>query len=215
MDEFTCAHVSVGVCLWMTHITARHFSRHQSSNFSVCWHFGSCLVSVQFCMRSTGRTTNLSPWCSPWTRLCRTWYRQSSNLEEITSWSKWTPREVGKQRKHILCLKILCVTVNVWKTTEPSSSVRSSFDPHRKSSAEAGCHCGLHSAGTQRETVHLHEQPSGSAGEDCGALQVRRILTIIEAVFTVFLPLFLPPDASEGAAGSRARNDRRPGTDEL
>lgn len=120
MDEFTCAHVSVGVCLWMTHITARHFSRHQSSNFSVCWHFGSCLVSVQFCMRSTGRTTNLSPWCSPWTRLCRTWCRQSSNLEEITSWSKWTPREVGKQRKHILCLKIFCVTVNVLEEKQPS-----------------------------------------------------------------------------------------------
>lgn len=120
------------------------------------------------------------------------------------------------EKTHLVLKDIVCYCKCVRrKTTEPSSSVRSSFDPHRKSSAEAGCHCGLHSAGTQRETVHLHEQPSGSAGEDCGALQVRRILTIIEAVFTVFLPLFLPPDASEGAAGSRARNDRRPGTDEL
>lgn len=39
------------------------------------------------------------------------------------------------------------------------------FIPHRKSSAEAGRRCGLHRAGGQRETLHLHKQPSGETGE--------------------------------------------------
>lgn len=37
---------------------------------------------------------------------------------------------------------------------------------HRKSSAKAGCYCSLHRPGTQRETVHLHNQRSGTTGED-------------------------------------------------
>lgn len=36
---------------------------------------------------------------------------------------------------------------------------------HRKSSAEAGRCCGFHSAGGQRETLHLHKQPSGETGQ--------------------------------------------------
>lgn len=36
---------------------------------------------------------------------------------------------------------------------------------HRKSSAEAGRRRGLHRAGGQRETLHLHKQPSGETGE--------------------------------------------------
>lgn len=34
----------------------------------------------------------------------------------------------------------------------------------RESSAEAGRRRGLHGAGSQRETLHLPEQPSGTAG---------------------------------------------------
>lgn len=37
--------------------------------------------------------------------------------------------------------------------------------PHRKSSAEAGRRWRLHGAGGQRETLHLHKQPSGETGE--------------------------------------------------
>lgn len=36
---------------------------------------------------------------------------------------------------------------------------------HRKSSAEVGRCCGFHGAGRQRETLHLHQQPSGETGQ--------------------------------------------------
>lgn len=35
----------------------------------------------------------------------------------------------------------------------------------RESSAEAGRCCGFHSAGAQRETLPLHQQPSGQTGQ--------------------------------------------------
>lgn len=36
---------------------------------------------------------------------------------------------------------------------------------HRKSAAEVGRGCGFHRAGGQRETLHLHKQPSGETGQ--------------------------------------------------
>lgn len=84
-------------CLWGAHVTARRPSRHDNHQISTSSHFGFCPSSVQCCMRSTGQTTSLSLWCSQWTHLYRMWCQRLSNLAEITSWSKWTPREVGRR----------------------------------------------------------------------------------------------------------------------
>lgn len=76
------------------HIVPRVTSIIRSAHLHIS---GFCPSSVQCCMRSTGQTTSLSLWCSQWTHLYRMWCQRLSNLAEITSWSKWTPREVGRR----------------------------------------------------------------------------------------------------------------------
>lgn len=48
---------------------------------------------------------------------------------------------------------------------------------HRKSSAQAGCHCSLHSPGAQWEALHLYKQPSGTIGKKWSAHHVIPVLT--------------------------------------
>lgn len=48
---------------------------------------------------------------------------------------------------------------------------------HRKSSAQAGCHCSLHSPGAQWETFHLYKQPSGTIGKKWWAHHMIPVLT--------------------------------------
>lgn len=134
------------------------------------------------------------------------------------------------------------------------------LNAHRKSSVKAGCDCSLHSPGTQRETVHLHKQPSGTTGEEVPSIpifyKIKKEMSSLELYFHYICYLLwctqlsltwwfglkqfscpeihqrptspqfsicsfsfslclFPLDASEGAAGSRARNNWRPWTDGL
>lgn len=117
----------------------------------------------------------------------------------------------------LLFLSSLC-----WK------SVFDILNTRRKSSVKAGCYCSLHRLGTQRKTVRLREQPSGTSGEEsmpcplCSKhvpCPLRKTSNAQSKTFSLLI-LFLSPslsisDAPEGAAGSRARNNWRPRTDGL
>lgn len=119
-------------------------------------------------MRSTGQTTSPSLWCCQSVRLFRMWCQRLSNPVGITSSSRWTPQEVGTQVPITTSAKKINITVISWSAAIGQCVMLRVlvWTPHRESPAEAGCHCSLHSAGNQRETLHLHKQPSGTAGKE-------------------------------------------------
>lgn len=68
-------------------------------------------------------------------------------------------------RRSAHCYRCSGSSSSVLSVQHDGNSFFCGFISHRKSSAEAGRRRGLHRAGGQRETLHLHKQPSGETGE--------------------------------------------------